>query len=387
MTWRGVLYAVLGAGVIAAGAAWWLHTYKRESQQIDLPRTGEAARNPLHGLRLVLERYGADVRAWRRLDPRALALGPRDTLVYDGDLRELPAATVDALRAWLHDGGHLVVTTPPSVPAADIVQHARRVAAGEAEPHIAVPLLDALGVRARLRPGRCIDASDAGGWAPLFCTGRRFESPPGAIATWGDARDGDVLARVRMPGGQGIVDVLASADVLSTDELQRAPNTAIARQLFTPLVPGGTVHLVHASRIPSLWRLLLVNGAPVWIPLALLLALWLWARARRFGPLLESPSLERRSLLEHVAASGEHQWRYGHGDALHAAMRDAFLARLRRRDPQGAALAGEAQVQHLVERLRLPATRIRDALSTPDRRDGPAVFARIATLVHMRNRL
>ena len=139
--------------------------------------------------------------------------------------------------------------------------------------------------------------------------------------------------------------------------------------------------------MPSLWRTLLRRGWPMWLPLALLLAGWLWARMRRFGPLLPSPALERRSLLEHVAASGQHQWRYGRGDVLFDAMRAAMLERLRRRDPQAAALDGEPQLVRLVERLKLPAASMRDALQRPDPRDAKAFVARIATLVRMRNRL
>ena len=68
-------------------------------------------------------------------------------------------------------------------------------------------------------------------------------------------------------------------------------------------------------------------------------------------------------------------------------MREAFLARLRRRDPQAAMLAGEAQVERLAEKLRMPRADIVDALSPPDPRDARSLLARIVLLVRMRNRL
>jgi hypothetical protein len=72
---------------------------------------------------------------------------------------------------------------------------------------------------------------------------------------------------------------------------------------------------------------------------------------------------------------------------LHEAARKAFLARLRRRDPQAAALEGEAQAVMLAERFNLPPSEIRDALSTPIARDHAAFRSRIAMLVRMRNSL
>jgi hypothetical protein len=136
-----------------------------------------------------------------------------------------------------------------------------------------------------------------------------------------------------------------------------------------------------------LWKWLLFEGWRAWVPLALVLLGWLWARTRRLGPEIPTPARERRSLLEHVAASGEHQWRYGDGDRLFEAMREAFLARLRRRDPQAAMLAGEAQVERLAEKLRMPRADIVDALTPPDPRDARSLLARIVLLVRMRNRL
>ncbi|KLD68954.1 hypothetical protein Y886_43930, partial [Xanthomonas hyacinthi DSM 19077] len=87
----------------------------------------------------------------------------------------------------------------------------------------------------------------------------------------------------------------------------------------------------------SLWRTLFTRGWPAWLPALLMLLAWLWSRTQRFGPLLASPAGDRRSLLEHVRASGEHLFRYGKAALLYTAMRQAFLTRLRRRAPLAAA--------------------------------------------------
>jgi hypothetical protein len=359
--------------------AWWLRTYERVQEELPLPRTGEAATHPLFALRVALEADGRRARTSRRLDPRIA--GPRDTLVYDGDPSQLAQAEVDALLRWVRGGGHLVIPTPPANAAVDTLHRGRRPDAT----HLPAPLLDALGVRARLGPPACLRLKL--GNQPQhdeFCAGRRFDAPATARARWGDAK-GDVFAR--LPVGTGHVDVLAQMDFLTTDALDECTHVAMARQLVARMDRGGTVHLVHAGAVPSLWGWLLREAWRVWLPLALLLTGWLWMRMRRFGPLQPSPVLERRSLMEHVAASGEHQWRYGDGDRLYGAMREAFLARLRQRDPQAAALTGAVQVERLADRLGEPQDRIVDALTPPASRDASALLARIAFLVRMRNRL
>jgi hypothetical protein len=109
---------------------------------------------------------------------------------------------------------------------------------------------------------------------------------------------------------------------------------------------------------------------------------------QRFGPAFAAPTLERRSLLEHITASGELAYRYGYAHLLYDAARNAFLARLRRRDPQAAALQGEPQLMLLGERFKdVPASEIRDALLPPFANDHTAFRTRIATLIRLRNRL
>jgi hypothetical protein len=368
--WIAVIAAVLLLGL---GVAWWLHQFKRVERWIDLPRTGEAASNPLFALRVALEKDGRDVRAWRRLDPDAMQLAAQDTVLFDGDPRALSTRVRERLLQQVRNGAHLIVTVPPPDVAIDAFE-----ASGTRLP---VPLLDEIGVRVHRRPADCM-AHDA---TPVpLCTGRRFEAPRGTAVRIGDVH-GDVFARVVL--GRGSVDVLASLDFLTTDALKFRPNAAFAHQVIGGGDPHGRVHLVHSGAMPSLWRTLIRRGWPAWLPLALLLAGWLSARMRRLGPLLPAPVLERRSLLEHVAASGEHQWRYGRGDVLFEAMRASMLERLRRRDPQAAALDGEPQLVRLVDRLHLPAAALRDALQRPPSRDAQAFVARVATLVRMRNRL
>jgi len=319
-----------------------------------------------------------------------MPLQPGDTLVLLQDSAEVPAPAATALMAWVARGGHLIARTPP------VGKEAARNG----------PLLDALGV----------DSEDYGNYCQPFhvrddpqhvefCNGRRFAvQPPRGMAVerqWGDTGD---LVFARLRHGQGRIDVLA--DMAFMDGKGR-PNPTVAQNAANPAIDGlhdkahrdltryvlapnygkGTMWLVYASRPPSLWNRVFYHGWPVWAPLLLALLGWLWQRAQRLGSELPSPPAERRSLLEHIRASGEHLLRFGKAPLLYDAVRRAFLVRLRRRSPSAAALTGEARVQAVATLLQWSHERVQTALTPPASHDVAGLRDRIRLLIQMRNLL
>lgn len=367
-----VALVMLALLAVALFAAWWHHTYKRVDRVVPLPPAGEAAYNPLYALKRALRADGVDVESRQRLTLAQVTLGRRDTVLMIGDPRTLGAREVDDLLYWVGDGGHLVVTTPAGT----------RFSAErpwELLPQLGLALMpDAAGCERFQVEGEEPHVE--------FCRGTRFtlEGIDPRLA-WGDFEHGFVFARIER--GDGVVDVLADADFLRNDALDDGPHLALARQILAPNYGEGTIHLVYAADMPPLWRLLLEHAWMAWAPLLLALLLWLWMRLQRVGPAMPAPEEARRSLLEHVQASGEHLRRHGLAATLHAAMREAFLARLRRRDPMAAALEGAARVEAIAARTGLPAADIEYALRSPRPRDGNDFRLRIARLVEMRTRL
>lgn len=387
---RNASIAIGVALLLGLVVAWFLHTYERVEKQIVLPPRGEASYNPLYALKKTLQAQGITVNSRQRLSLGVHPLGERDTLLILNDPRSMTPVDARLVLEWASGGGHLLLRTPP----------------GMSEEDSTIPVLDALGILLTDEAPECEPLQVEGEGSHVeFCGGRRFffdfdKVKP--VHTWGDLQAGYVYAR--LAHGRGKVDVLADFDFLtnsgpsrgnpftadtdpSVGGLRDVPHRALTRQLLAPNYGQGTVHLVYAAQMPSLWRRVLLQGWPVWVPLMLALLAWLWLRAQRFGPWLPSPLTERRSLLEHVRASGEHLFRYNKRAPLYFAVRQSFLARLRRRDPVAAALSGEPQVSAIAERLGIPASSVRVALQVPASHDKLAFRDRISTLIQMRNRL
>lgn len=373
---RNIALAVLGLLAVALIAAWWTYHYEYVESEVALPPRGEAAYNPLYALGLALRADGVQARSRQRLQLDELPPGARDTVLVLNDPRTLSPADVDGLLRWVAGGGHLLVRTPR-------LERGAATRAGE--------LFDAL----RLRP---LPASDCMRVAaprrdgkrpePLFafCAGNRFTMlGVEPLRSWGDLDHGYGYAR--LAHGAGTVDVVADFDFLTNPRLEQPAFQDLARQLLQPGWKQGTVHLVYAASMPPLWRLVLEKAWMAWLPALLALAAWLWMRTQRFGPRLPSPEPARRALLEHVQASGEHLWRYGRASALYAAVREAFIARLRRRDPLAAALDGRAQAEAIARRTGVALADIEQALQTPRPGDGADFRHRIARLLQLRQQL
>jgi len=385
---RNVALAALGLLLAAGVAAWWSYNYEYvETEQVLRPR-GEASYNPLYALKLALQASGVDAHSRQRLQLDEVALGDHDTVLVLSDPRTLSPADVDGLLDWVESGGHLLVRTP-RLERGEATRTAELLDALRLQP---LPKYDCMPVTrppsaAGTKGGDETGEDDARPQARFaFCGGTRFTMlAVEPLHAWGDLDSG--YAYARLAHGEGTVDVLADFGFLTNDALEQPAFAALARQLLQPGWKRGTVHLVYAADMPPLWRLLFERGWMAWLPALLALVAWLWLRIQRFGPRMPSPEPARRALLEHVQASGEHLWRYGRGSALYAAVREAFIARLRRRDPLAAALDGRAQAEAIARRTGAPVADIERALQTPRPNDGADFRNRIARLLQLRQQL
>ena len=419
---------LLGTGLLVlvlAGAGWFSLAYEQVPEKVPVPPRGEPTYNPFYALRQALRIDGVQAESRRRLDLEQMQLQPGDTVVLLQDPQYLSAMEVQGLLDWVARGGHLVIRVPWVLDRGQPRKHGllSRLGILPGKTLICLPLelpgkdphtefchgtgfhLDH-SVEAELTWGRSATSRSARRMAPPP-VGTDLSSPE-ARAYMEDLRGAGGLGHARLRWSRGRVDVLAVMDFMlnNGNELRRhqtSPGVLVitskgqglrdpthrilTRHVLAPNYGKGAFHLVYEAGSPSLASIVLRHGWAAWIPLLLALLAWLWARSQRFGPLLPAPRQERRSLLEHVSASGQHLLRYGKAPLLHEAVRRAFLARLQRRAPLAAALHGEAQVHAIAQRLQWPAARVAEALKTPASNDHAALRERIRLLIQMRNQL
>lgn len=333
------------AVLVALGTWWFLNNFEHVEDEIDVGYQGEARGNPFLAAERLFTRLGAPSRT---LPFGPSTLPPADhALLLVSPVRSVSAEQAQAIVAWVQEGGRLLVALDDA-PSLD-------------------PILRHWGVTAT-------EAPDAGGPEVLQVPLRggkpaRAEIPRGRrLATTRDDAQIEVrteagVAFVRYPAGQGSVTFLSDSTFLSNEGIGLHDHAALA----WALVRGGGdppagVWLAVRDTVPTLAQMLTRHA---WMALAsgaVLIAAWLWAAGSRFGPRLPEPAHGRRSLLEHIEASGEFLWRTGRGWDLVQYARQALLHRVEVREPAWLRLPPHELAQRLAAGSGLPASRIDRAL-------------------------
>jgi hypothetical protein len=158
--------------------------------------------------------------------------------------------------------------------------------------------------------------------------------------------EGDVRLRageqlVSFARGRGVATVATMLNFARNHAIGANDHAELLWHLLA-LTPGRELVVYWSPMRLSLWGFLKENAAPALAAGALLLALWLWSIAPRFGPVAPDAPPGRRRLLDHLRASGRYYWAKGLRSRLVVAARDAALRRIARAQPDFAT-ASQAQ--------------------------------------------
>ena len=264
--------------------------------------------------------------------------------------RALSAERFAEILAWVRKGGRLLVV-PGDAPSLDpILRHwsIRVIEDPDVIEHenLEVPLREGVKAKAELSRHRrlAVKRSDAE---------EQIESERGVYF-------------VRYAEGEGSVTFLAGAIFLDNENIGLHDHAALGWALVRAGgdAPAG-VWISVREEVPTLSQLLARHAWMALLSGGLLIAAWLWSTGARFGPLVPDPPRGRRSLLEHVEASGDFLWRTGRGEELVQGARQALLHRVDVREPAWSRLSARELVQRLAAGARLQAARIDRALYGP----------------------
>jgi hypothetical protein len=289
LTWLGVI------ALLALGTTWFFTTFDRVPVIEHVPPTGEARLRDFLAAERFAERMGLRARELRSL-PDLDKLSP-GILLVPNRRQSIDAARASRLLAWAQAGNHLLVE-------AELIG-------------VDDPLLDALHVRR---------GSGKPQARPDFPDRQSLEAPgvqPKLQVT-------DKL--VSFQRGKGMVTVATSLVLARNTAIGREGNAELLWQVMQ-LTPAKELQVFfHPERL-SLTGFLLEHAPLALIAAGLLLALWLWHIAPRFGPIVPDAPPSRRRLLDHLRASGRYFWAQGLRARLVLAARDAALRRIARSQP------------------------------------------------------
>lgn len=379
---KALVVAVSLALLIGLAVGLFLLLFERTEREFFREPSAEVRSNPLAAARLFLEEMGAEVTEQRGVgtlptpEGTLLVMMPEEVGLTDEEWA--------SLAEWAKWGGSLIIGPEPQV-------------------------LDVFGLEVEPWNGYGIPVvySPEDGPPP---EPEAEEEEPGDDPAAGDEgageaaeeEDGDELVEVELPwvaepfrvvmypasrlaaaeGGEfpsgghlyvaeeedgGRIVLVRDMEAFDNYLIGEEDNAALLLALVADRIDEPVV-LARASIRPTLMAKLLRRGWPFWVSALVLLAAWVWSRSRRFGPLAADPEPGRRSLAEHLAASGEFLWRGGHHAGLLSAARDAVLTRAAASHPGWENLPWGRRCERLARGTGLEAREVAEALHSPSPR-------------------
>jgi hypothetical protein len=315
-----------------AAVVWWTanNTYWAETT-IPMPLRGEARRNPFYAAQRFSESLGART-AWDRSFTAPAADG---VIVLSGWHWTLSARRRESLERWVEAGGRLVVVGDLSGGEAEFAGWSGIVRRYRKNP---LETEDEADFNESESPCRTFQ-EDGGVSGPaateasrrLLCDVTLMSTlSTNKQATW-TLRDSSGIQAARVPVGEGSVTVI-NAEPFRYRNLLDGDHAHVF-VAATELRHRDDLRFLSEDEHPSLVALAWRYGAPVVVLALGVVALYLWRRAVRFGPLAAAPERARRSLAEQIRGTGSFAWRHGGGESLHAACVRALDEAAQRRVP------------------------------------------------------
>lgn len=351
MSLRETLVMMLVAAIGVAATTWFLATHESVTESVWTGFRGEARRNPWLAAERFLNRVAVPAQELRTL-PDLRTLPPDGTLIVPDAHQSISRRLREALVDWVRQGGHLIVEAEPAQQD-DPLLEAFGVQRSAAERDTHIPPSDDAGERkfdqVRLPNALAPTLVDLHAAVSLEADGAWYRA---------ESQSGTWLVTLRF--GDGVVTAIADLDYLSNgaigslDHAQFLWDLVRLREPATPDDSG--VQPVLFFNHPGKLSLIDWLATNAWASLtggAAALLLWLWHVIPRFGPVMPDPERTRRSLLDHLRASGRFLWSNGHAKRLLESSRRACLRRIDRSLPHFSSASPDERVPLLTQVLGL----------------------------------
>ena len=345
--------------VVLAGTlfvAWFFTVHEKVETDVYVGFQGEARFNDHYAATMLLEELGTEVETRSSLTPTEWLPDPSDTLFT----RLAQPMTIGEQRGellrWVSDGGHLVLL-PPRELGEDVESFLREFELELVEPEYVYDE-DA---DAESRPTEINDDDDEYALAGYFNEAYIELANSSTEANVVVSRGKIIIARREY--GTGFLTLLADGNYFTNHYLNEQDNARLFADVMVGELESGKVWIVYRTVFAPLWRVIW-DAAPFFVSgLAILLVLWIWHAMPGFGPRIRTEGMERRSIIEHIRASGMFVWRKQGADNLYDSSTQALLHDADAKHPGLKRQSAEKQAESISRITGMPAAKVMGALA------------------------
>jgi hypothetical protein len=331
------LLAVL-AGILFA--TWFFSTHEKVEVEEWVGYRGDARVNPWFAAELLVRELEYEAESKPELNPAEWLPPETDTLILQLTPSLGMGPELYMLLNWAGQGGHLVLLGPELV-----------TDGGD-------DTLWQVGVGLRITRSQLYEAMAAHQDAhDDFMAGLDGDYALGVypndaqLEVVADDHDFDVITHggeivaARQQWGNGFVSVVANATRFTNDTIKSGDNARLFADVVMGKIEPGKVWLVFRTSLTPLWKLIWQAAPYLVISAALIVLLLLWSALPAFGPRIVAGADERRSILEHIHASGLFVWRHAGRFSLRESSTEALLREADVRHPGLSRLARTKQAE------------------------------------------
>lgn len=372
---RGRIGLVAVVLLIAAAVGWWFLAMEKKSvaQRWESP---EALRNPVLLATRFLGSQGLEVETYGTI-PRSLSnLGRHDVFVLFGSKDGASAKEIDSLFAWVREGGVLVTDWV----GGDSGQSDELEELGKLEGP-----LSGISLGSFAHDSERVEVSIPSSGHPLsleagFFPHLKVDSSV-AVPDWMDST-GRLLS---LPMGRGRILVCGDGAWIRSKLLARYDHAELLLAMARWNAGAAKVVIAQELDVPRWYQWLWTHAWSLVLGILALVILWAWHGAVRRGPIQALPDPLRRSLREHVEATGHWWWSLEDGpEHMVEQVRLRAMERAMLRHPELAHLPLPLRLERIAQLAGMDVAQVSQALNEPIGREPKAFTQMLRTLQQLR---
>jgi hypothetical protein len=374
MTRAGWITLVIAIGLIVLSVSLFFYLFEKKSVATHFGYSPEARLNDNLAARRFLKRMGIPAENMESLSPNSSLPAHSDVILITTKRLTIGQRTQKVLFDWVKAGGYLIITARSESVfdgIGDLFDKLREDAIDTDEDLMLINLglqLSRLQLDSDQRKAYqsfAIDFPSAEDFVWVdFDPVLRLEDKDDHFVSLSSDDHGNLLLTRTM--GNGHVSVFTDRRVLHNRRIGKKDNALFLWHLVNLHGEPGKVWFVSDDDMPSLPAWLWRYAGELIISLVIMIVFVLYRVSQRFGPVIQVMPPVRRSLLEHIQASGWFLWQHRHYDRLLQGMQHNLKRELALKHPGMQELGSSKLAARLTEFIDMPEAEIQHALGPID---------------------